>query len=299
MSSPRCPSIASIFCLGLPLSVLLAMSSIAQAQKQASCTFTFFAFTRFQPLNHPTGINDWGTVVGVSGSEGFIRYAGGGFIYYKIPNASNTVFSDRNNKGISIGGYFTSGSQLQKGFVLNKSRSSFTSIVHPKSLSGSLGTGIARINKWNTIVGSYWDAQNVVHGFKRLSNGSFVTLNFPRARGQGTSLSGLNDNGMIVGGSSFHGLIYYKGQWAILDFPNALLTTLAGISNAGVIIGNAELPNQFAPTAFLYRNGVFKAISVPNVRETEVTGISAKLGLITGDTRDFNGNPQGFIANCN
>src|SRR5262249_23140427 len=154
MSSPRCPSIASIFCLGLPLSVLLVISSIAQAQKQASCTFTFFAFTRFQPLNQPTGINDWGTVVGVSGSRGFIRYAGGGFIYYKIPNASNTAFSDRNNQGISIGSY-TSGSRFQTGFVLNKSRSSFTSIVHPKSIAGGFGTALARINKWNTIVGWY------------------------------------------------------------------------------------------------------------------------------------------------
>jgi hypothetical protein len=221
---------------------------------------------------------------------------GGGTAYYNFPNASETIISDRNNQGISIGSY-TSGSQFQTGFVLNKSRSSFTSIVHPKSVSGSFGTAIARINKWNTIVGWYGDAQNIAHGFKRYSNGSFVNLDFPG--GQGTFLSGLNDNGMIVGSSSFHGVIYYKGQWATLDFPNALQTTLVGVSNAGVIIGSAELPNQFAPTAFLYRNGIFKVISVPNVRETEVTGISPKLGLITGDTRDFNGSPQGFIANCN
>ena len=297
MSPPRCFSFASIFCLGLPLSVLLAMSSMAQAQKQASCTFTFFQFTRFQPLNQPTGINDWGTVVGDGGSSGFIRYVGGGgFIYYKIPNASETFFSDRNNQGISIGSY-TSGSQFQTGFVLNKSRSSFTSIVHPKSVSGSFGTALARINKWNTIVGWYGDAQNIVHGFKRFSNGSFLALDFPA--GQGTFLSGLNDNGMIVGSSGGHGVIYYKGKWAMLDYPKAQVTTLGGISNSGMIIGTAEMPNQFSPTAFLYRNGVFKVISVPNVRETEVTGISPKLGLITGDTRDFNGNPQGFIANCN
>jgi hypothetical protein len=293
MSTPRFPSRPSAFCVGLALLVQLAMVSVAQAQTQASCTFKFFQFTRFQPLNQPTGINDWETVVGVSGNLGFIRYAGGGFTHYSVPNASQTYFSDRNDHGISIGGYFTSGSQIQKGFMIDKS-GSFTSIVHPKAV---FGTGVARINRWNTIVGWYMDSQNIARGFKRYSNGSFVALDFPG--GQGTFASGLNDNGMIVGGSGMHGFIYYKGQWATLDFPNAVMTTLVDISNAGVIIGNAELPNQFTTTGFLYRNGVFKIISVPNVRTTEVTAISSKSGLITGDTRDFNGNPQGFIAKCN
>jgi len=279
------------------LAVLLSvLSSIAvQAQKQASCSFTFFSFPRSQSLNQPTGINDWGTVVGVSDNLGFIRDVKGGFVYYKVPNANSSSFADRKNDGTSTGSYITSG-VFQKGFVLNKARSSFTSIVHPKSLSGMFGTAVGPINKWNTIVGWYGDAQNIVHGFKRYSNGSFLTLDFPG--GQGTFLSGLNDSGMIVGYSGGHGVIYYKGNWAKLDYPNAQTTMLTGVSNSGTIIGTAELPNQSSPTAFLYRNGVFEIVSVPNVRETEVTGISLKLELITGDTRDFNGSPEGFIAKC-
>src|SRR5260221_2685399 len=100
MSTSYCPSLASIFSLGLTLSVSLAISSTAQAQKQASCTFTFFQFTRFQPLNQPTGINDWGTVVGDSGSSGFIRYVGGGSVYYNIPKASETFVTDLHNQAI-------------------------------------------------------------------------------------------------------------------------------------------------------------------------------------------------------
>src|SRR5947207_2879869 len=95
------------------------------------------------------------------------------------------------------------------------SRASIFCLGVPEYVSGSFGTALARINKWNTIVGWYGDAQNVVHGFKRYSNGSFVNLDFPG--GQGTFLSGLNDNGMIVGSSGGHGVMYYKGKWAMLD----------------------------------------------------------------------------------
>ena len=47
MSIPRFPFHPSAFRFGLALSILLAMASVAQAQKQASCTFTLF------PLNLP------------------------------------------------------------------------------------------------------------------------------------------------------------------------------------------------------------------------------------------------------
>ena len=61
----------------------------------------------------------------------------------------------------------------------------------------------------------------------------------------------------------------------------ALGITLTGISNANVIIGFSTSTEP--STAFLYANGVFKVISVPNSFYTIANGI-APGGLITGMT---------------
>ena len=69
------------------------------------------------------------------------------------------------------------------------------------------------------------------------------------------------------------------------------------ISDAGVIIGRSNTTKH--GTAFLYKNGVFKVIAVPNSFSTSANGISAN-GLITGTT-NLDGTLtgwRGFIATC-
>ncbi|HXU16107.1 MAG TPA: hypothetical protein VN708_13335 [Terriglobales bacterium] len=273
--------------------VLLAMASVAQAQTQASCTFTML------DLPGPsTSINDFGTIVGGAGTKGYIRYAGGGVTYYSVPSASSTSFNDRNNNGVSVGTYLSPGSQLPKGFMLDGSTP--TSVVPP---GATQGTYIGRINKWSSIIGYYGTAQ--LHGFKRYSNGSFITLDFPGAAS--TTPTGQNDNGMVVGsvvglkGSvAVNGFVYYKGQWATLNYPNAVITEPWGISNSGAIIGNAELFGMGAKVPFLYQNGTFKFISVPNAQanSTFVWGISSRQGIILG-TVSLSTGGKSFIAKCN
>lgn len=140
---------------------------------------------------------------------------------------------------------------------------------------------------------------NGLTGYKRWSNGGFLTLSFPG--GQLTNPTSINDNGVVVGGyspasGSTNGFIYHSGSWAKLKFPNSTSTTLVGIDNAGAIIGNALMPNSTS-TPFLYENGVFKVISVPgaSANSTTLSGISPKSGLIVG-TAGLN--TGGFIAEC-
>jgi hypothetical protein len=293
----------------LAIAVLVATSSIvSQAQKQASCTFNLFQLNPANPQNpsnEPNGVTDKGTVVGQAvfendSQEGFIRYSDGTVAYYSAPDAAATYFTDRNVNAISIGVYSTKGptDNIAKGFMLNGK--DFTSIEHPKSV---WGTHVQGINKWNTIVGWYLDSSETPHSFKRLSNGTFVTLSYP---GPGeTGLASINDNGMIVGTYGFprgdvgFGVVYYNGKWASLNYPNTVsgTTQLLGISNAGVIIGtNTESDPQIS---FLYENAAFKVISVPNSFNTLVQGISPD-GLITGYTL-LTGNSSsqhGFTARC-
>jgi hypothetical protein len=283
----------------LAIAVLVAASSlVSQAQKQASCTFNCFQL----PSDQANGVTDKGTVVGqanfASGpSKGFIHYSGGTAAYYGVPNAAETYFTDRNEHAISNGNYSTNTAPtLAKGFMLNGKV--FTSIVEPKAV---IGTNVQGINKWNTIVGWYLDSGENQHGFKRSNNGSFVTLDFPGATT--TVPSGINDNGMIVGGwwnpRSFvgGGFVHYNGKWLSVEYPGKLseTTQLFGISDAGVMIGtNTE---DDPPTAFLYENGVFKVIAVPKSFVTVARGISPD-GLITGSVVYSDNSSSMFTARC-
>src|SRR5437660_1526667 len=86
---------------------------------------------------------------------------------------------------------------------------------------------------------------------------------------------GIDDFGTVVGtykhttGGRNHGFIFHNGQWATLDYPHASDTLLFGITNAGQIIG-------YAGPLFLYENGTFKVISVPNSAYPELLSISPK-----------------------
>jgi len=65
-----------------------------------------------------------------------------------------------------------------------------------------------------------------------------------------------------------------------------------------MIIGRSNTTKH--ETAFLYENGVFKVIAVPNSFSTSAKSISAD-GLITGTT-NLDGTVtgwRGFIATCN
>ena len=302
MSIPRFTSHPFIFCLGLVLSVCLAMASAAQAQKQASCTFSFFGLGVNIPnlgpgFITPSGINDFGTIVGTAvpsndqePSVAFVRWANGG---YSFPLGTSSItpsaLVDRNDDGTSIG--FLGGVPiLLKGTTVTP--------VKLNNISSPIEF-IRGINSWGSIVGSY-NTTSTVNGFKRWSNGNAFALGYP---GWGVSTStfptSINDSGTVVG-SFFtgpsgvqlpqNGFIYHNGTWATLNYPNpAAFTDLVGISNAGVIIGNADTDH-----GFLYENGVFKIISAPDGSPTNVMGISPKLGLIVGT-----GNQGGFIAKCN
>jgi len=291
--------------------ICLAAPPITQAQvQQASCTFTLFLLDRSSPSNPDfdgaTGVNDWKTVVGEASdtfaqtppfSKAFAHFFGGGTTYYSAPGAIRTRFNARNNHGVSVGTY-TDSSAARHSFMLQGS--TFTSIVHPNAAPNT--TMVQGLNKFNTIVGSFSSVPwgGTVRSFKRDSSGNFFSFSFPGS--QTTLANGINDSGVIVGsyvapGSvngalSWHGFAYHNGQWVTVDYPGTNVDTfLLGISDTGVIIGEVEPIGP--PIYFMYSNGVFKKIDVPNSLFTQVSGISAG-GVISGTT-DFN---QGFTATC-
>jgi len=270
--------------------VLLVFGGFLHSQTpQASCTFKIHALAS-NPNVMVTGVNDFGTIVGMADFgtssspqfRAFILYPDGSTVYWPPSGAKMSSFGGHNDVYAYTGVYVDS-SNTRHAFLLN--RGNLSSIVRPY---GSVPAGI---NKYNSIVGSYSDSNGNSHGFKRYSNGTVVHLNYPGA--VGTHAIGINDSGAIVGfydgtDGAEHGFIYHNGAWAKLQLPNAPLSTeLYGISNAGVIVGQGQAH------AYLYASGQAKEIVVPGSTETDVRGIAPK-GLIAG----MSDNKHAFLATC-
>jgi hypothetical protein len=264
------------------------------AKLQASCTFSFFPLTTTLSNGNtfsmsPNGVNDFGAVVGTGFTNttpvknfGFVRSADGA-----IKVVSGTIsLVDRNDLKASIG-YNASGQ------LLVDSSGTITPLQLSFNNNGFFSRGI---NNWGNIVGSY-NTSTATDGFKRFSDGGTIKLGFPGA--SSTFPTSINDHGMIVGsyfvGSGGgqlpqNGFIYSQGNWATLNYPSSLFTDLVGVSNNGVIVGNAT---DFG-LAFRYEKGQFKTIVGPNGVGVTVTGISPRFGLIVGTA----GPKGGFVAMC-
>jgi hypothetical protein len=186
------------------------------------------------------------------GIQAFIRYSGGSISYYTFPNSPYNQFTARNNNGANLLMVQPAG---EYDYIVQGS--SMTKVVVPNSQWRS--THATAINKYNSVVGSYDHIDGYHGGFKRYSNGKFVGLRYPGS--VATFPWGINDSGSVVGSyidsqSIEHGFIYSNGSWATLDDPTNKTGRLLGISNTGAIVGG------FNP--FLYENGRFKLISVPD-----------------------------------
>src|SRR2546422_172866 len=103
----------------------------AQAQTQASCTFHVFSLPS-SPQIYVSGVNDYGTVVGLADFgknaspqfKAFIRYSGGGTTYWIAPGATVSFFRGRNGAGVTSGGSLDRANPpppfLRKGCTLNR-----------------------------------------------------------------------------------------------------------------------------------------------------------------------------------
>lgn len=298
-----------ILCAPFLALVSLLWPLVAQAQTQAACTFNFFTLQTniTQPNGNPVflqplGIDDFSTVVGYGdrGSAagiGLVRWANGGIVHV----SGTRGLSGRNDNGTMLGSTRVN-STWQAILVKGPTNSpTLTPLVLNVPLGPNASVFASGINNSGTVVGTYWNSDpSNAHGFKRWSNGTTHTLDFPGAAPNSTIPKGINDLGTVVGTYSDaettlpHGFIFHNGQWATLDYPNSVETEVFGITNAGQIIGSAGKGGVWVP--FFYENGTFKVVSVPHTVPNYDTlrSISPKQGLIVGHSTAT----QGFIAKC-
>src|SRR5262249_34291384 len=142
----------------------------------------------------------------------------------------------------------------------------YTTLDDPNAGAGfEQGTEAGGINDAGQIVGKYFDANFVNHGFL-LSAGQYTTLDDPNAGtgpGQGTLAPGINSRGQIVGfyadaSTVPHGFLPDDGQYTTLDDPNAGTngagpqegTLVSAITDSGQIDG-WYIDSNFVPHGFL------------------------------------------------
>jgi hypothetical protein len=138
----------------------------------------------------------------------------------------------------------------------------YTQILVP----GAKQTNPGGINDKGDVTGYWEDSHYRAHGWLYHA-GKITTFNVPGAKT--TTPRGIDNAGDIVGAYqdanyNTHGFILSsKGVYTTIDAPDALITSLAGVSANGIAIGATE-NSSFVSSVFTYANGTFTTITNVN-----------------------------------
>lgn len=119
-----------------------------------------------------------------------------------------------------------------------------------------------------------------------------------------TILTGINDRGDIVGnvidsqyGDPQFGFVYSNNTFTKIEAPGAARTRVSAISNSGKVVGsysNYETFREFDSYGFIYDNGSFHDVNVPNPMNagtfpTDINGSGNVAGWYDWGVQDFFG----------
>jgi hypothetical protein len=162
--------------------------------------------------------------------------------------------------------------------------------------AGSVSTLPAAINDMNgsalisgpgqmgTVVGSYTDSNDVVHGYVQPAGAACALIDYPGA--YATYAAGIDNAGDVVGYWQATDESYDSGFAKIganapqvLNYPGATATRLLGINDAGQIVGQALLSGAYQD--FMYYKGAFYSVANGDGDSAYKLGINGS-AVITG-----------------
>ena len=164
------------------------------------------------------------------------------------------------------------------------------------SVPTSTATMLFDRNSSGVMVGSFQDNAGNWHGFV-LYNGTVTQVDYPGAAG--TSLNGINDNGVIVGDywtASNHNYVGFElnaGAFTIIMHPGSYWTVPQEINNSGVITGGYGTDGPW--NGFVLQNGTYTTLNDPlGIFGTYLSGINSD-GEIVGVYQTYKVDEQGFF----
>ncbi len=263
---------------------------------------------------YATGINNRGQIVGdygdATGHHGFLLDAGA-YTTLDDPNAAGFTLATGINDNGQIVGYYAGDSGFgyrgNHGFLLQEG---IYMDAPPDAKARCDGQAVG-ISDLGQVVGTYTDADSIVHGFLTLGN-LYITLDAPGAAGaalpgypSGTHANGVNNLGQVVGTyfdihDVAHGFFYDNGVYFALNDPNALQTkprtgTYAlGINDKRQIVG--YYIDATGEHGFILDKGVYTTLSGPSegAGPVQAIGINNR-GQIVGDYDVFPPKTRGFL----
>lgn len=197
--------------------------------------------------------NDSGIVVGAytdnnypqNNSHGIVLH-GSTLVKINYPGAIDTALTGINKWGSIVG--YGQGSGTSTGFKMVNG--SYHKIAYPGFATSTMPQAISDTG---VIVGMYDVYSPLTHGFV-YANGTYKKLDVPFAN-YGTYLYDVNASGVIVGdyltSGPTQGFIYKNGGFKTVNYPGATQTTVWGINNKGIVVGN---------WSNLYTGGAFTAV---------------------------------------
>jgi probable HAF family extracellular repeat protein len=235
-------------------------------------------------------------------SHGVIMVVGHGFLLDKglfatidVPGSSMTAALGINNRRQIVGEYRDIFGRSH-GFLWDNGV--FTTIDVP----GSMGTTARGINNHGQIVGNYLDVDGMrvdrcerdlrgCHGFL-LDHGVFITIDEPAS--SGTTVSGINNHGQIVGHGDHRGFLWENGIFTPIKAPGAKsFTTATDINDNGQIVGFHD--SSGGRSGFVLSDGEFTSLDFPGVSQTGALGINNR-GEIVGGYNVSEFETHGFLA---
>jgi len=170
------------------------------------------------------GVNDYGDAVGDNNGQG-ILYSGGVSTTITYPS-KYTELRGINNQGQIVGVYAT-----YNGFLYDQG--SFQQLV----IAGAYSTIPRDINDSGVVVGYFQESDpNRFRGF--MYDGEFTTIDYPAVAGTYTFLTGINNNGDIVGYAHIGGGA--SGDWeSFVATPSVNIAPTATNVEASTIVGVA------------------------------------------------------------
>lgn len=201
------------------------------------------------------------------------------YTYTKImyPGSTWTEASGINDQGQVVGTY-TDTAGIAHGFVYHNG--TYTTVDYP-GMAHNYAFGI---NDAGHIVGSFSPVmpRGPYHASLRDDFHVWTEYDFP---GNETDGRAINSAGHIVGiynagyGTPDHGFLKIGDAYTSIDYPNASLTYVFGINDAGYISGTYR--DGFGLLkGFVYRAGTYSSVTFPNATETYVGGINNANALV-------------------
>ncbi len=210
-----------------------------------------------------TAISDTGTLVGTS----VINYSGRATAWLRTPTGKyrkindphaghyGTLPQEINKHNVIVGVYYsgTATSSHAHGYIERAGH--FSDLKLPTTLKAT-DSAVTGINAHGDLCGWYVQASGPFHGFV-IIGGRFHTVNAPAAgtaRGEGTSVGSIADDGTYAGGAQFarepdnahqyrpfmHGWVFRHGRFTSISVPTKFgnNTNILGMNDAGTIVGS-------------------------------------------------------------